>query len=80
MAEILRMDSDDPADVEQIWTTFVPSASVLRIDPADFAFRWRSVTFSDLSIVRYSLTAEVRLHGPGYDAPAWHDTCKRGRD
>jgi hypothetical protein len=59
VAEILRMDSDDPADVEQIWTTFVPSASLLRIDPADFAFRWRSVTLTDLSIVRYSLTAEV---------------------
>lgn len=59
MAEILRMDSDDVADVEEIWKTFVPSASVLRIDPADFAFRWRSATLADLTIVRYSLTAEV---------------------
>lgn len=59
MAEILRMDSDDVADVEEIWKTFVPSASLLRIDPADFAFRWRSATLGDLAIVRYSLTAEV---------------------
>ena len=59
MAEILRMDSDDVADVEEIWKTFVPSASLLRINPDDFAFRWRSATMSDVSIVRYSLTAEV---------------------
>lgn len=59
MAEILRVDSDDAADVEEIWKTFVPSASVLRIDPTDFGFRWRSATTNDLSIVRYSLTAEV---------------------
>lgn len=59
MAEILRMDSDDVADVEEIWKAFVPSASVLRIDPADFAFRWRSATLGDLAVVRYSLTAEV---------------------
>jgi len=59
VAEILRVDSDDVADVEQIWKTFVPSASLLRIDPENFAFRWRSATLSDLSIVRYSLTAEV---------------------
>src|SRR5690606_33197441 len=59
VAEILRMDSDDVADVEEIWKTFVPSASLLRIDPADFAFRWRSATLGDLAIVRYSLTAEV---------------------
>lgn len=59
MADILRMDSDDVADVEEIWKTFVPSASLLRIDPDDFAFRWRSATLCDMSIVRYSLTAEV---------------------
>jgi AraC-like DNA-binding protein len=59
VAEILRMDSDDVADVEEIWKTFVPSASVLRIDPADFAFRWRAATLADLTIVRYSLAAEV---------------------
>ena len=59
MAEILRMESDDVNDVEEIWRTFVPSASLLRIDPEKFAFRWRSATLSDVSIVRYSLTAEV---------------------
>lgn len=59
MAEILRMDSADVADVEEIWRTFVPSASVLRIDPTNFAFRWRSAALSELVIVRYSLTAEV---------------------
>lgn len=62
MAEILRMDSDDVDDVEEIWKTFVPSASLLRIDPADFAFRWRSATLKDVAIVRYSLTAEVHAH------------------
>ncbi|PKI89364.1 AraC family transcriptional regulator [Actinomycetales bacterium SN12] len=55
----MRVDSGDVADVEQIWKTFVPSASLLRIDPENFAFRWRSATLSELSIVRYSLTAEV---------------------
>lgn len=59
MAEILRMDSDDVDDVEEIWKTFVPSASLLRIDPENFAFRWRSATLRDVAIVRYSLTAEV---------------------
>lgn len=59
MAEILRMDSADVADVEEIWKTFVPSASLLRIDPTNFAFRWRSATLTDVAIVRYSLTAEV---------------------
>lgn len=59
MAEFLRMDSDDVADVEEIWKTFVPSASLLRIDPASFMFRWRSARLSDFAIVRYSLTAEV---------------------
>ncbi len=59
MAEILRVDSDDSADVAEIWKTFVPSASLLHIDPAEFAFRWRSATLSDVAIVRYSLTAEV---------------------
>lgn len=59
MAEIVHMESHDVDDVEEIWTKFVPSATLVDIDPAEFAFRWRSATFSEMSIVRYSLTAEV---------------------
>lgn len=59
MAEIVRMDSDDVNDVEEIWTKFVPSAELHRIDPENFGFRWRSATLGDVSIVRYALTAEV---------------------
>ncbi|WP_309065025.1 helix-turn-helix transcriptional regulator [Microbacterium sp.] len=59
MAEILRMDSRDVADVEHIWTQYVPSARAQRIDPKSFGFRWRSAAVEGMSVVRYALTATV---------------------
>ncbi len=59
MAEILRMDSRDVNDVEQIWTQYVPSARVQRIDPKKFGFRWRSAAVDGMAVVRYALTATV---------------------
>lgn len=59
MADIVRMDTDDVADVERIWTEFVPSAELKQIDPDEFSFRWCSVALADVVIIRYSLTATV---------------------
>ncbi len=59
MAEIVRMDSDDVADVERIWAEFVPSAELQQIDPDQLSFRWRSVALTDVTIFRYCLTATV---------------------
>lgn len=59
MADIVRMESADVGDVEQIWTRFVPSATLEHIDPDDFSFRWVSVALPEVAIIQYSLTAAV---------------------
>lgn len=59
MAEFVRVDSVDVADVERLWTQYVPSARVLRVDPERFEFRWRSAQAGALTVVRYTLTATV---------------------
>lgn len=59
VADIIRVDSRDAADVEQIWRQYVPSARLQRIDPQRFAFHWLSVRLSGMSMVRYTLTAGV---------------------
>lgn len=59
MADVVRMDSDDVEDVEEIWQSFVPSAELQRIDPTRFAFHWRSATLADVAIIRYTLSAGV---------------------
>lgn len=59
MAEFVRVDSVDVADVERLWTQYVPSARAQRIDSERFAFRWRSAQTGALVVVRYALTATV---------------------
>ncbi|MFD5214117.1 helix-turn-helix transcriptional regulator [Microbacterium sp. NPDC058345] len=59
MADVIRVDSRDAADVEQIWRQYVPSARLERIDPQRFAFHWLSVRLSGMTMVRYTLTARV---------------------
>ncbi|MFD5224050.1 helix-turn-helix transcriptional regulator [Microbacterium sp. NPDC058342] len=59
MAEFVRVDSGDQSDVEELWTRFVPSARLQRVDPKAFGFRWRSARTGGLSVVRYGLTATV---------------------
>lgn len=59
MAEILQLASEDARDVEQLWSRFVPSATVLRMNADEVAFRWRSASFGDMSLARYSITAEM---------------------
>jgi len=59
MAQVIRMDSRDVADIEEIWRRFVPSARLERIDPQNFAFHWLSVAMSGVTLVRYTLTAGV---------------------
>jgi len=59
MAEFVRVDSVDVADVERLWTQYVPSARAQRIDPERFQFRWRSAQTDGLAVVRYALTATV---------------------
>ncbi|WP_309127167.1 AraC family transcriptional regulator [Microbacterium sp.] len=59
MADVIRVESRDAADVEQIWRKHVPSARLQRIDPERFAFHWLSVGISGMTIIRYTLTAAV---------------------
>ncbi|UWF77538.1 MULTISPECIES: hypothetical protein [Microbacterium] len=59
MADVLRLASRDAADVEEIWTRYVPSARVQNLDPKPFGFQWCSVSLGGMSIVRYALTATV---------------------
>jgi AraC-like DNA-binding protein len=59
MAVFHRVDSVDVNDVAELWSRYVPSARVQRIDPHRFGFRWRSAETGGLSVVRYGLTATV---------------------
>ncbi|MFC7787969.1 helix-turn-helix transcriptional regulator [Microbacterium sp. MAHUQ-60] len=59
MAEFVRVDSVDVADVERLWAQYVPSARAQHIDPERFEFRWRSAQTNGLTVVRYALTATV---------------------
>lgn len=59
MAQVIRMDSSDVADVERIWREFVPSAQLQKIDPERFAFHWVSVVLAGVTLVRYTLSAGV---------------------
>ncbi|WP_193597442.1 helix-turn-helix transcriptional regulator [Microbacterium sp. YJN-G] len=59
MADFVRVDSRDVADVEELWSQYVPSARIEKIDPQRFAFQWRSAQSGGLSVVRYALSATV---------------------
>lgn len=59
MAEIIRVDSRNVDDVDELWGHYVPSARARRIDPKRFDFRWRSAETCGMTAVRYSLTATV---------------------
>jgi AraC-like DNA-binding protein len=59
MAEFVRVDSADVAEVERLWRQYVPSARIERIDIERFGFRWRSAQTGGLTVVRYGLTATV---------------------
>lgn len=55
----LRFRSQEIERVEETWRQYVPSASLLRVDPARFHFEWASSDLGSLTLVNYELAAEV---------------------
>lgn len=60
MESRLRFESRDIASVEETWRRFVPSASLLRVDPHRFRFDWFSAEMPGVSLVSYELAAQVQ--------------------
>ncbi len=59
MGEVLRVQAQGVADVEQMWRRFAPSARLQRVEPQRFRFDWASADVGGLSVVGYELTASV---------------------
>lgn len=59
MGHILNVRSRGVDDVERVWTRFVPSARLDRVDPRTVAFAWESVELDRFSVVSWQLTASV---------------------
>ncbi|MDQ1136051.1 AraC-like DNA-binding protein [Microbacterium sp. SORGH_AS 1204] len=59
MGQILNVRSRGIDDVERVWTRFVPSARLDRVDPRTVAFAWESVELDRFSVVSWQLTASV---------------------
>lgn len=59
MGHILNVRSRGVDDVERVWTRFVPSARLDRVDPRTVDFAWESVELDRFSVVSWQLTASV---------------------
>lgn len=56
----MQFTSHDVERVEETWKQFVPSASLQRVDPKRFRFEWSSADAGSVTLVRYTLAAEVQ--------------------
>ncbi|WP_449279151.1 helix-turn-helix transcriptional regulator [Leucobacter sp. GX0328] len=58
--ELLRVESDSVAEVEDVWNDFAPSAKLLRADEQQCRLQWVSLSVPGLSLIEYELHADVR--------------------
>ncbi len=56
----MQFTSHDVERVEETWKKFVPSASLQRVDPKRFRFEWSSAEAGSVSVVRYTIAANVQ--------------------
>ncbi|WP_295836846.1 helix-turn-helix transcriptional regulator [uncultured Microbacterium sp.] len=59
MGQILTTRSRGIDEVERVWSRFVPSARLERVDPRTISFSWSSVELPRFSVVSYELAASV---------------------
>ncbi|MFS0794679.1 helix-turn-helix transcriptional regulator [Microbacterium sp. 1P10AE] len=60
MGRVLTASASGADDVEAVWQQFIPAARLEHVDPVRVRFHWSSIETGSLSLVQYSLHADVR--------------------
>lgn len=57
--EMLRVQSQDPAEIERLWKRFMPTAELRHIDDPQPRIDWTSISSEGISLIKYRLEAGV---------------------